>query len=50
MLKEENMFWFKCVAFFFFLLDSKLVEPILFGDDLNTEKLRLRRAFFFFNS
>ena len=29
----------------FFLMDSKLMESILFGDDLNTEKLRLRRAF-----
>ena len=30
----------------YFLMDSKLMESILFGDDLNTEKLRLRRAFY----
>ena len=27
-------------------MDSKLMESILFGDDLNTEKLRLRRAIY----
>ena len=30
----------------FFLMESKLMESVLFGDDLNTEKLRLRRAFY----
>ena len=30
----------------YFLMDSKLMESILFGDDLNTEKLRLRRTFY----
>ena len=29
-----------------FLMDFKLMDSILFGDDLNTEKWRLRRAFF----
>ena len=29
-----------------FLMDSKLMESILFGDDLNTKKLRLRWAFY----
>ena len=30
----------------YFLMDSKLMESLLFGDDLNTEKVRLRRAFY----
>ena len=29
-------------------MDSKLMESILFGDDLNTDKLFLRRAFYYF--